>query len=73
MGKLIEKLTGYRTAIISGITTIVGILVTFGVVSPEIAGFISANANTFYGAVITLLGVVFGGLRLITTTPIGEK
>ena len=70
---IVEKLKGYRTAIVAGIGTVAGLLVTFGVINPEISEFVKLNVNEFYGAIIAIVSIVFGGLRTITDTKLGES
>jgi len=73
IGKISEKMTGYRTTILSAITWITGLLLSFKVISPELNATLLENADQFYGAVLVALGVAFQILRAVTKTPIGES
>ena len=70
---MLDKLKGYKTAIINGLMTVAGLAVSFGWISPELQAMIVANADAVLGAVMTLWGVVNIGLRKVTTTPLGSS
>ena len=70
---MLEKLKGYRTVITAAITSIIGLLVSFGVLSSDVAAAITTNADAVYGAVITIVGVVFAILRKNTDTALGQS
>lgn len=73
MSRLLEKLKGYKTAIVNGIVTLTGIAVSFGALGPEIGEAVTANVEVFYGALLSLIGVVNIFLRTITDTKIGSS
>lgn len=61
------KLQGYRTIISSAIVTICGILVMMGYDVP------TEFSDQATGAVMSVIGVIFGVLRIFTSTPVGQK
>ena len=68
-----ELLKGYKTLIFSAITTLTGISVASGLLSPEANDFVAANLEVFWGGLLALFGIISGLLRLVTTTPPMEK
>jgi len=73
MDRILEKMKGYKTAIVNGIVVVIGLLVQFGVLGAEVGATVSANMEAFYGGILSVIGIVNLVLRSVTTTPIGES
>lgn len=67
---------GYRTLILSVITTLTGVLVALGIVDvaqvPD-AEQVAAHYDAVYGAILAIVGALTGILRFFTDTPLGKK
>lgn len=68
-----EKLKGYKTAIVNAVVVVAGLLISFGVISPELGNVITANIEGLMGAILAIIGVVNIGLRVVTDTKIGTS
>ena len=62
-----KSLEGYRTIISSAVVTISGILVMMGYEVP------TEFSDQVTGAIMAVLGVWFGLMRIFTSTPVGQK
>jgi len=69
----VEKLKGYKTAIVNAVVVVAGLLISFGVISPELGNVITANIEGLMGAILAIIGVVNIGLRVVTDTKIGTS
>jgi len=73
MDRILEKMKGYKTAIVNGIVVVIGLLVQFGVLGAEVGAAVTANMEAFYGGILMIIGIVNIVLRSVTTTPIGSS
>jgi len=68
-----DAIKGFKTLIFSGITTVAGLLLATGVIGPESHDYVLANLELFYGSVVTIVGLIAGGLRLVTDSQAMKK
>ena len=73
MDRILEKMKGYKTAIVNGIVVVIGLLVQFGVLGAGVGAAVTANMEAFYGGILAIIGIVNIVLRSVTTTPIGSS
>lgn len=69
-----DKMAGYRTIVVVVVQVLVGLLTLLGVTTtPEVQATIVENLNLVLGGAMTLSGIVFGVLRVVTDRPVWWK
>jgi len=74
------KIKGYKTILVSILVTALGFW-EFAISENGLLQYICDDfgvmcdyeSSTFYGAIITIVGIINAALRMVTTTPIGAS